>query len=461
MSTNKSPKELLQEEVIYHLIQNKKYFEDVFPYLKSEYFNYEYGVILDHIHSFYKEYKTSPNLKELVLTFQNSPKQEKDIIKEKINELKLKPTDAKGDTTINHDLLMNLSEKYIKQKIFEKAIITGAEGLGSNNEEKLKKSFQLAEESVKVNLSSDLGIKLNEISKRFDDYLPKNGIKLNIESFDNMIGDGYTPSTLHLIISPSGVGKSAMLSTFAVQFLLQKRDVVIISLEMAESQFYKRIDANLFDIPIHDLGTKIENKEVLEIKYNEFKDDLGNLYIKEFPAGSLTPLGIDAYLNKLANEEQIKNPIVMVDYLTLLKSDILKQGDNSYGYFKSVAEELRSVAQKRKIIIFSPMQSNRSSINNIEADQSTLSDSMAVYMTADSAFMILQTPEMKQEQKMKINFVKNRMSGKTYNFDIGYDYSKFRIVDKYKNTNTNTNTNTNNDIVNNQIQEANNFLGLD
>jgi hypothetical protein len=136
-------------------------------------------------------------------------------------------------------------------------------------------------------------------------------------------------------------------------------------------------------------------------------------------------------LNKLKNEKGINNPILMVDYLTLMKSDLVKQGENRYGYFKSVAEELRAIAQKRGIIIFTPMQSNRSSVNNLEADQSTLSDSMAVYMTADSAFMILQTPEMKQQGKMKINFVKNRMSGRTVSFDINYDYNKFRILDDY------------------------------
>ena len=198
---------------------------------------------------------------------------------------------------------------------------------------------------------------------------------------------------------------------------------------MSEAQFYKRIDSNICDVPIHQLGEV--DKQLLKNTYEKNKDNLGNLIIKEFPAGSLTPLKIDAFLNKIQNEKGIKNPILMVDYLTLMKSDIIKQGDNSYTYFKSVAEELRAVAQKRGIIIFTPMQSNRSSINNIEADQSTLSDSMAVYMTSDSAFMILQTPEMKENGKMKINFVKNRMSGKTFSFDIGYDYEKFRVKDLF------------------------------
>ena len=422
MKESTTPKELLEQEVITHLLHDNEYFESVFPFIKSEYFDYELGVVVQHIEKFYKKYHKSPTLKELVILFKESSKQEKEIIKSKIQDIRVyEPMD--------HDFLIDATEKFIKRKIFEKAIITGAEGLSKNDEDKVQDSFQLAEESVKITLESDTGIELQDVDSRFDDYLPQNGIKLDIPSFDKVIGDGYTPGTLHLIISPSGVGKSAILSTFAVQFLLQKRDVVLLSLEMSEAQFYKRIDSNICDVPIHQLGEV--DKQLLKNTYEKNKDNLGNLIIKEFPAGSLTPLKIDAFLNKIQNEKGIKNPILMVDYLTLMKSDIIKQGDNSYSYFKSVAEELRAVAQKRGVVIFTPMQSNRSSINNIEADQSTLSDSLAVYMTADSAFMILQTPEMKENGKMKINFVKNRMSGKTFSFDIGYDYEKFRVKDLF------------------------------
>jgi len=421
MTTN--PKELLESEIINYLINDKNYFENTFSYLKDDYFSPEYQVFYKAIKEYYSEYKSNPSIKELILLFKDKPKKDKELLKEKIDELKYK------DAEVNEDFLIQSTEKFIKQKIFEQAIITGAESLSHKDENKFHKSFQLAEEAVKVSLNTDFGTELYDIDKRFEEYLPQNGLKLGIQSFDKVIGDGYTPGTLHLIISPSGVGKSAMLSTFAVQFLLQKRDVVLLSLEMSEAQFYKRIDANICDINIHDLG--VIDKEVLKMKYNQNKENLGNLIIKEFPAGSLTPLKIDAYLNKLKNEKGIDTPVLMVDYLTLMKSDLVKQGENSYGYFKSVAEELRSIAQKRGIIIFTPMQSNRSSVNNLEADQSTLSDSMAVYMTADSAFMILQTPEMKQQGKMKINFVKNRMSGRTVSFDINYDYNKFRILDDY------------------------------
>ena len=438
MIETKEISQLLEEEIIAGLLSDRTFFTAVIHYLEPKYFEDQGNqLLLKGIKDVYLNYTKIPTIKELLLTFKDASKDEKKLVGaavKTVNQVKL-------SHQLNEEMLIELTEKFIKAAIFAESVIMGAEALGTHNHDKMNESFKIAQEAVKVTLTSDLGIRLDEIDKRFDEYLPQNGLKLNIPSFDDVIGDGYTPSTLHLIISPSGVGKSALLSTFAVQFLKQGRDVVLLSLEMSEAQFYKRIDANLFDVDIYDLGTI--DKQVLKNKYHQIKDGLGRLVVKEFPAGSLSPLGVDSFLDKLKTEEGIDNPIVMVDYLTLMKSDLLKASDNSYGYFKGVAEELRAVAQKRKIVIFTPMQSNRSSVNNLEADQSTLSDSMAVYMTADSAFLLLQTPEMKEKGEMKVNFVKNRMSRKTYSFNIGYDYRRFRIDDRFYMNGSNVSTQTN------------------
>jgi replicative DNA helicase len=254
------------------------------------------------------------------------------------------------------------------------------------------------------------------------------GIKTGIKSFDRMIGDGYVSKTLHSILAASGIGKSASLVSFACNFDRQGHDVVILSLEMSESEFYKRIYANLLHIKIQDIpNTPKSNFKML---IQKIKPGLGKIIVKEFPAGSLSPLGVDSFLTKIKNERGIDKPIVMVDYLGIMKSDRMKNSDNSYTYYGSVAEELRAVAQKRNIVIFSPLQLNRGAVNNLEADQSNLSESMRIFMSLDSAFIIAQTQEMKETSEMKIIFVKNRMSGKTRAFDIFYDYEFFEFADK-------------------------------
>ena len=416
-------KHILETEVITNLLKDKKYFTTVIHQLEPDTFT-DPGcrTTFEHIKEYYLEYTSVPNLKELLLTFKDATKEIKQQVKPIIVQ-------AQAGSNINSDLLVDLTEKFIKMSKFAKAIIKGADALGSHDEELMTESYALAEEAIKVSLSEDLGVGLDEIEKVFLEFKDKPGIKLDIPSFDQMIGSGFTPKTLHAVMAASGVGKSAAMVAFAVQWLLQGRDVVIASLEMSEAEMYKRIYANLYDIDISSLGTI--DQQVIKVKFEAIKGKIGRLVVKEFPTGGLTPLGLDSFLDKLKTEKDMEKPIVMVDYLGIMASDRMKSLDNSYAYFGSIAEELRAIAQKRDIVMFTALQLNRGAINNLEADQSALAESMKILMILDSAFIIAQTPQMKEEGKMKINYVKNRMSGKTWSFDIGFSYSKFRFVDTF------------------------------
>ncbi len=418
---------ILEKEIIANLLVNREYFNSTIHHLDKEYFT-DPGISLlfNNIKDHYLNYQNIPSTKELILSFKDSTKQNKQLISASMKEINTTNTTTPN---LNKDMLFTLTEKFIKLSIFATSVIKGADALSTHDEDLMAKSYALAEEAVKVSLNTDLGVLLNEIDKVFDEFKEKPGVNLNIPSFDKMIGSGFTPKTLHSAMAASGVGKSAAMTAFAVQFLLQKKDVVFITLEMSEAEVAKRIYSNLYDIDIEILPNV--DKQVIKNKYNKIKDQVGELIIKEFPAGGLTPLGLEGFLAKLKHEKGVENPIVIVDYLGLMASDRMKNMDNSYAYFGSIAEELRAIAQKRNIVMMTPLQLNRSAINNVEADQSSLSESMKILMTLDSAFIISQTPDMKVEGKMKINFVKNRMSGKTYSFDIGFDYKKFRFDDRF------------------------------
>jgi replicative DNA helicase len=421
---NQNITHLLEQEIIKNLLNNKHYFNSSIHHLEKKHFtNPGMSLIFNQIKNHYLNYGGTPNLKEIIVSFKDSASKDKTLVKDAILEIK----EAKEN--VNEQQLMELTEKFIKTSIFSDAIILGAEALGSHNEDKMSKSFTLAEEAVKVSLDSDLGIGLEEIDKIFEDFKDKPGLLTGIKSWDQMLGTGFRDKTLSAIAAASGVGKSAAMVDFAVRFLLQGKDVVILSLEMAESEFYKRLYSNLYDIDIAQIPSM--EKQVLKMKYNQVKDKIGKLVIKEFPAGGLTPLGIDGYLSKLNNEKGIERPVVFVDYLGLLSSDRIKSMENQYAYYGSISEELRAVAQKRSITMITALQMNRSSINNLEVDQSALSESMKIMMTLDFMAIIAQTPEMKEQGKMKINIVKNRFSGKTWSFDIGFNYHHFRFVDKF------------------------------
>ena len=433
------PDELLEVEILSNLISNKKYFGEIIPFLKEEYFDETQKRVFRGIKDFYNQYKTQPTLKELVLSYKTKSKQDKEAIKE------LAPLIKKSE--VSYEVLVDNTEKFIKRRIFENAIITGAEALGSNlrNEDDINKSFRLAEEAVRFSIQSDIGIEFDEVQKL--DFSEKKGILTGIPSFDKLIGNGFTPKTLHSILAASGVGKSAALVSFLCNFARDRRDIIYLSLEMSEEEIFKRIYANLLRVPISTIP--LMDKKVIEKKVKEIYPNLGKIVVKEYPAGGLSPLMIDGYLDKIRIEKGIKNPILMVDYLGIMKSDRMRNADNSYAYYGSIAEELRAVAQKRNIVIFSPLQLNRGAVNNLESSQQNLSESMRIFMSLDSAFIIAQTPEMKDEGKFKISFVKNRMSGKTVSFEIGYNYDYFEFEDKYQSSQKKLNTTD----INEQLQE--------
>jgi len=424
---DKNVKALLENEVCNALLTDTNYFSTCIHHLDVDYFS-DTGsrLIFKTIKAHYNDFGNIPTLKEVILHNKNASKQEKEALKETIKDIRT------NKEQVQTDLLIEQTERFIKDAIFTKALITGADAMGEANHQKKIEAFHLAEESVKISLNTDFGVFLEDIDKVYTDFKEKPGVKLNIPSFDSMIGSGFVPKTLHSIMAASGVGKSAALAAFTVEFLKQKQDVVFITLEMSESEVSKRIYSNLYNINIKDISCV--DKQVIKNKYNSLKEHIGQLVIKEFPTGGLSPLGLEGYLNNLSNEKGIKNPIVIVDYLGLMASDRIKSMENSYSFYGSIAEELRAVAQKRNIIIYTAGQLNRNAVNNLEADQSSLSESMKILMTLDSAFIIAQTPEMKDIGKMKINFIKNRMSGKTWSFDIKFDYQHFRFIDEF-NTN--------------------------
>ncbi len=419
-TNTETPKELLQHEVISHLLNSDEYFKSVLPFLEEKYFDEDYRVILSHIREYHKEYKNKPSIKELILTFKDSPKKHKEIIRNKGKEL-INPK------PINKEFLVKLTEDFIKQEIFKEAIIKGADSLGSNNKEGFIESYRLVEEFAKVSLSSDVGISLTETEKL--DFSVKKGILTGIQSFDRILGTGFQKGTLNVAMAPSGIGKTATLIAFACEFLKQKEDIVFISLEQNEAEIYKRIYANLLEIDVNLIHEVDPN--LLKEKIQKLDSSLGNIFVKQYPAKSISPMGIASYLEILETEKGIKSPIVVVDYLGLLKSDYLKNMDNSYQYIGSVAEELRSVAIMKDLVIFSPMQLNRSAYGNLEAGSESLSDSMKVYHTADTAFLILQTQDMKDNNTVRISFVKNRISGITSTFEIKFNYQYFRFEDKF------------------------------
>jgi len=421
---------IFEEEVLSHLINDEKYFKSVIPYLKPSYFSKPgTSELFSTIKEIYLEYGNTPSLKDIIISVKDLPKRVKDEVVPVLKEV------SSSDKRINYDLLIKKTEEFISRSIHTEALLLGAEAMGEDNKDKLLESFRLSEEALKVSLDEDFGTNIDQIEEAIDTY-QDDEIQLltGIDSFDYMVGKGYKTKTLHTFLAPPGIGKSATMAAYASQFLKQKKDIVVFSLEMDEFEWLKRVYANIVDIPITDLEN-ISKTVILE-KWNSIKGDLGTLTIKEYPSFTASALTIENFLDKYAAKTGINNPIVFVDYLGLMNSSRLAANTPPYEYIKSITAELRSIAQKLDIVIFTAHQLNRSAIGNLEAGQEAVSDSAGISMFSDSMIFLLQTKEMKELGELVVNFEKNRMSGKTTSFKIGFDYSKMRFVDRFIDPNT-------------------------
>lgn len=418
-------KDIFEEEVLHKLIDSGEYFGAAVPYLKPKYFS-EYGnsVIFETIQQYYASTGKKPNIRDVVLLLKDEPKQKRQAAADALKKVLAADIHADGD------LLLRKTEDFIKTSIHTESLILGAEAMGENDKDKLLDSFRIAEEAQKVSLDDDFGTSIYDIDSCIDYYQDQTqGLVPCIPSFDNMVGRGFREKTLHTFLAPPGIGKSATMAAFAAQFLKQGRDVVIFTLEMDEAEWMKRIYANVLDIDIYLLESM--DPIVIRQKWESIKGDMGSLIVKEYPSYMLNAMHAQNFLEKYAQKTGVKDPIVFVDYLGLMSSSRMPVGTDSYKYIMSITAELRAVAQKLNITIFTAHQLNRNAVGNLEAGQETVSDSAGISMFSDSMMFLLQTKEMKAKGEILVNFEKNRMTGKTFTFRIGFDYLKMRFEDKF------------------------------
>lgn len=245
---------------------------------------------------------------------------------------------------------------------------------------------------------------------------------------------------------------SLMMTDIISGVIKKNKNVLLISLEMADKEIMKRVHANAMDLPINSLidlsrtegelakirkgsdrepPREIVTKEQVITAYNKMKMDgnTGKLFIKDYPSGSFSGLMLEQLIESYKIEKNIVFDIVFVDYVGIMKSDRVSPNAGLYSYIKSIAEEVRAVAQKMLIPIISASQLNRGAIGNTDADNSAVSDSIGSVMTADFMLFLLQDEEMKERGEMILKCTKNRFNGRTDTWMMSVDYTRMRFED--------------------------------
>jgi archaellum biogenesis ATPase FlaH len=305
------------------------------------------------------------------------------------------------------------------------------------------KDKERSEGAIPEILSSALGTSFDQAighdyidnsEDRFAFYNTKEDrISFDLDYFNKITKGGLPNKTLNIALAGTGVGKSLFMCHCAASVLSQGKNVLYITMEMAEERIAERIDANLMDLPVEQLQSL--PKQVFDGKISKIaKGSIGKLIIKEYPTGAAHTGHFRALLNELKLKKNFRPDIIYVDYLNICASSRMRGlggSINSYSYIKAIAEELRGLAVEFNVPIVSATQTTRSGFSNTDLGLEDTSESFGLPATADLMFALISTEELEDLGQMLVKQLKNRYNDPTKyrRFVIGVDRSRMKLYD--------------------------------
>lgn len=424
----------LEKTILTNLLRNENYTRKVLPFLKSEYFTIEEDRILyNEIQNFILKYNVPPTRSSLKIEIDSLRNIKEDQVKA-INQFLDVDLREDGDTP-NEQWLIDSTEKFCQEKALYHAIMTSIEIMNNKKGALTTGAIpSILSDALSVSFDPNVGHDyLEDFDKRYDYYhrvLEK--IPFDLEFFNKITKDGLPKKTLNIALAGTGVGKSLFMCHVAASCLNQGRNVLYITLELAEEEVAKRIDANLMNITFEDLMNL--PKDMYEKKAKTLKSRTnGKLIVKEYPTAGAGSMHFKALLNELNLKKSFKPDIIFVDYLNICMSSRIKPGSNvnSYTYVKAIAEELRGLAVEFEVPLVSATQTTRSGYTSSDIGLEDTSESFGLPATADFMFALISTEELEQLGQIMVKQLKNRYNDPTANkrFVVGIDRSKMKLYD--------------------------------
>ena len=424
----------LEHSILKNLIYNDSYCRKVLPFISADYFSDDTEkVVFKEINEFVNKYKSLPTHEALVINFTESKSLTETQVRTSVNLLN--EIHEHREDPSEEQWLIEQTEKFCQDKAIYNAIMESVSILDDKNHKTSKGEIpKLLSDALGVSFDSHIGHDyINDAEERFDFYhRVEERVRFDLDFFNKITKGGLPVKTLNIALAGTGVGKSLFMCHVAASCISQGRNVLYITLEMAEERIAERIDANLLNIDIQELHTisKQDYDRKFEVLRNKTQ---GKLIIKEYPTASASTLHFRSLLQDLHLKKNFKPEIIFVDYLNICSSARMKPGNsvNSYTYIKAIAEELRGLAVEFAVPIVSATQTTRSGFTNSDPGLEDTSESFGLPATADFMFALITTEELEQLGQIMVKQLKNRYSDPNNykRFVIGIDRSKMKLYD--------------------------------
>lgn len=421
----------IEEKILANLIDDEQYCRKVIPFIKKEYFaDKKELVVASEIVKFFTEYN-KPATREILQIEVGNRKdltdKELSEVRDYINNLSTEP--------VNADWMIQSTEKFCKDRAVYNAILNSISIIDGRDKVHTKDAIPaILSDALAVSFDSHVGHDyIEDYESRYEFYhRVEEKIPFDLEMFNKITKGGLSKKTLNIALAGTGVGKSLFMCHVAGSCLTQGKNVLYITMEMAEERIAERIDANKLNLTMDEL--KVIDKDIFENRIAKIKDKTeGKLIIKEYPTAGAHAGHFRALLEELKLKREFKPDIIFIDYLNICASQRMKQGGsvNSYTYVKAIAEELRGLAVEYNVPIVSATQTTRGGYTNSDPGLEDTSESFGLPATADFMFALVSNEELEALNQIIVKQLKNRYNDPSFykRFVIGIDRAKMKLYD--------------------------------
>ena len=404
----------------------------VLPFVQKKYFEGVYRELFDQVTKFVTKYNKLPTLEAFKIELDEVTTMNEEMYTHALDILPDIFTPKEEDS----EWLLNTTEKWCQDRAVYNAIMESIQIIDGKHQQLTKNAIpDVLQKALAVCFDTNVGHDyLENVEERYDFYHEQEErIPFDLEYFNEITKGGLPNKTLNIALAGTGVGKSLFMCHSAANCLSQGRNVLYITMEMAEERIAERIDANLLNVPIDQLDHLSKPMFLDRVSAIRDKTD-GKLIIKEYPTGQAHTGHFRALLNELRLKKSFRPDIVFIDYLNICASSRMKSmggAINSYTYIKSIAEEVRGLAVEFDVPILSATQTTRSGYTNSDPGLEDTSESFGLPATADLMFALVTSEELESLNQIMVKQLKNRYNDPNHNkrFVIGVDRSKMKLYD--------------------------------
>ena len=419
---------MIEYQILQGLVNDEDYTRQVMPFVKEEYFNQpDQKLVFKVIGQYFEKYNALPAPEALLIEINSVGGFDEKTVKSAVDIV----SSFEGKEV--DDWLIDQTETFCQDKAIYNAIMSGINIIEKDPDGKGQLPG-LLQEALQVSFDNSVGHDFIEDAQSRYDFYHQAEVRVpwDIDLLNKITKGGIPNKTLNIVMAGTGVGKSLFMCHMAAANVLEGKNVLYITMEMAEERIAERIDSNLLDVTMEELN--IIPKTAYEKKMNRLKDRCtGKLVIKEYPTASANANHFRHLLQELRTKKNFKPDVIYIDYLNICASFRIRGGANagSYAIVKAIAEELRGLAVEFNVPIISATQTNRSGFSSSDIGLEDTSESFGLPATADFMLAISQTEELEQLNQYMVKQLKNRYADPSFHrrFVVGVDKSKMRLFD--------------------------------